>query len=63
MVIYLRFYRPPCAVQLLNEAKRQVEVGGDLRTITVIQESEEILCQPRAPIREDWALNVTANWT
>lgn len=56
VVIYHMFYKPRCAVQLLNETKRQVEAGGDLRTITVIQESEETRCQPRAPIRE--ALNV-----
>ena len=63
MVICQRFYYPPCAVQLLNETTRQVELGADLRTITVIQGSKEDLCQWRAPIREDWALNVTANWT
>ncbi len=47
------FYKPSCEVQLLNETERQAEVGGDLRAITLVQESEEIRRQPGAPIKGD----------
>lgn len=62
MVIYHRFYKPSLSIQLLNETKRQVQVGGDFRTITVIQRSQESRCRAYT-LQPEETLNVTANWT
>lgn len=59
---FLFFYKPCYSVELLNKTKRQVQVEGHLRAITVIQEKwRDSLPSPQ--LKSVKALNVTANWT